>query len=108
MKAETAIILAAGRGSRMHSETPTALHAVAGRPIIDWMLGEMESCIKMPPVIVDRPGQEIAAHVGERARYAVQALGLHSLVKVQGVQCTPVLLVVPSFKRTRCCLSLSS
>ena len=72
MKAETAIILAAGRGSRMHSETPTALHAVAGRPIIDWMLGEMESCIKMPPVIVDRPGQEIAAHVGERARYAVQ------------------------------------
>ena len=37
-----------------------------------------------------------------RARCAVQALGLHSLFKVQGVQCTPVLLVFPSCKGTCC------
>ena len=77
MKAATAIILAAERASQMNSAKPTALHEVAGRPIIDWMLAAFEGCVETPPVIVDGSQQMIAAHVGERARTAVQqeALG---------------------------------
>ncbi len=77
MKAATAIILAAERASQMNSAKPTALHEVAGRPIIDWMLAAFEGCVETPPVIVDGSQQMIVAHVGERARTAVQqeALG---------------------------------
>lgn len=72
MKAATAIILAAGHGTRMNSVKPTALHEVAGRPVIDWMLTALERCTEERPVIVDGPERQIAAHVGERARVVVQ------------------------------------
>lgn len=72
MKAATAIILAAGRGTRMNSAKPTALHEIAGRPVIDWMLTALERCTEERPVIVDGPERQIAAHVGERARVVVQ------------------------------------
>ena len=62
MKAATAIILAAERASQMNSAKPTALHEVAGRPIIDWMLAAFEGCVETPPVIVDGSQQMIAAH----------------------------------------------
>lgn len=77
MKAATAIILAAERDPQMNSAKPTALHEVAGRPMIDWMLAAFEGCVETPPVIVDGSQQMIAAHVGARARTAVQqeALG---------------------------------
>ena len=38
-----AIILAAGKGSRMNSSTPKPLHEVAGRPIIEHILQNIKS-----------------------------------------------------------------
>jgi bifunctional UDP-N-acetylglucosamine pyrophosphorylase/glucosamine-1-phosphate N-acetyltransferase len=32
------IILAAGVGSRMKSDTPKVMHALAGRPMISWLI----------------------------------------------------------------------
>lgn len=32
------VVLAAGRGTRLHSELPKVLHLVAGRPMLDWVL----------------------------------------------------------------------
>jgi bifunctional UDP-N-acetylglucosamine pyrophosphorylase/glucosamine-1-phosphate N-acetyltransferase len=37
-RARAAIILAAGQGTRMKSELPKVLHAMGGRPLIDWSL----------------------------------------------------------------------
>jgi len=34
-----AVILAAGRGTRMRSELPKVLHPVGGRPMLDWAIG---------------------------------------------------------------------
>ena len=34
----TAVILAAGHGTRMRSRTPKVLHPLCGRPMIDWVL----------------------------------------------------------------------
>lgn len=72
MKTAEAVVLAAGRGTRMNSAKPTALHEVAGRPVIDWMLTALEGCMQVPPVIVDSAAGKIAAHVGGRARIAMQ------------------------------------
>src|SRR3546814_8184713 len=33
-----AVVLAAGKGTRMKSERPKVLHPVAGKPMIDWVL----------------------------------------------------------------------
>ena len=73
MKASVAVILSAGRGTRMNSARPTALHEVAGKPIIDWMLAEVRPCVEAAPVVVDGKEGCVAAHVGEDARIAVQA-----------------------------------
>jgi bifunctional UDP-N-acetylglucosamine pyrophosphorylase / glucosamine-1-phosphate N-acetyltransferase len=37
------IILAAGRGKRMHSSTPKVLHRLAGKPLLEWVVRAAES-----------------------------------------------------------------
>ena len=34
----TVLILAAGRGTRMHSELPKVLHPVLGKPMVAWVV----------------------------------------------------------------------
>ncbi len=38
MKTEAAVILAAGKGTRMHSDLPKVLHEAAGRPLVHWVV----------------------------------------------------------------------
>ena len=38
MSALNIVILAAGKGTRMYSETPKVLHALAGRPLVQHVL----------------------------------------------------------------------
>src|SRR4051812_29075871 len=33
------IVLAAGQGKRMHSDLPKVLHALAGRTLLEWVIG---------------------------------------------------------------------
>ncbi len=72
-----AVILAAGKGTRMKSALPKVLHEVAGRPMVDWSidLALMTGCD--PVCVVCSPGQDdLMAHVEERlgpGRVAVQA-----------------------------------
>jgi bifunctional UDP-N-acetylglucosamine pyrophosphorylase/glucosamine-1-phosphate N-acetyltransferase len=67
------IILAAGLGKRMKSETIKVLHRAAGRPLIDYVL-DLASQIsnQLPVMVVGHQREAVQQHVGDRARYAVQ------------------------------------
>jgi len=67
------IILAAGLGRRMKSETNKVLHRAAGRPLIDYVIDLASQISERPPVMVVGHQREVVQqHVGDRARYAVQ------------------------------------
>jgi len=67
------IILAAGLGTRMKSDTIKILHRAAGRPIIDYVLDLAAEISDRPPVmVVGHQREAVQQAVGARARYAVQ------------------------------------
>ncbi len=57
MGGRAAIILAAGKGTRMKSAKPKVLHEVAGRPMIDWSIELARSVGCDPIVVVVSPSQ---------------------------------------------------
>ena len=63
MKDITAIILAAGKGTRMKSETPKVLHKIAGEYLISWVLDSVKTVVDDIAVIV--------GHEGERVKEAI-------------------------------------
>lgn len=85
-----AIVLAAGKGTRMKSVLPKVLHEVAGRPMVDWSidLALMTGCD--PVCVVCSPGQDdLKAHVEERlgaGRVAIQVEQLGTGHAVQSAQ----------------------
>ncbi len=56
----TAILLAAGLGTRMKSALPKALHPIAGRPMVRHLLGSCEGVFARA-VVVAGPGMEVLA-----------------------------------------------
>src|ERR1051325_7663542 len=67
------VILAAGLGPRMKSDTIKILHRAAGRPIIDDVLDLAAAISERPPVmVVGHQRDTVQQAVGDRARYAVQ------------------------------------
>lgn len=69
----SAVILAAGYGTRMKSDLPKVMHPLLGRPLIDWALRAVEPLIAAPPVVVVGYGKELVrAFLGARAVYADQ------------------------------------
>ncbi len=55
------VVLAAGLGTRMKSERPKVLHAIAGKPMLRWVLDAAEALTPEKIVIVVGPGQEAVA-----------------------------------------------
>jgi bifunctional UDP-N-acetylglucosamine pyrophosphorylase/glucosamine-1-phosphate N-acetyltransferase len=63
-----AIILAAGKGKRMHSDLPKVAHAVAGEPMVRWVVQACREVGASPIVLVVGHGAEVVRDVfkGER------------------------------------------
>jgi bifunctional UDP-N-acetylglucosamine pyrophosphorylase/glucosamine-1-phosphate N-acetyltransferase len=73
----TAIILAAGQGTRMKSTRPKVLHALCGRPMVDYAIDAAIAAGSDDVVVVIGHGRdEMKAHLaeayGDRVRTAVQ------------------------------------
>jgi bifunctional UDP-N-acetylglucosamine pyrophosphorylase / glucosamine-1-phosphate N-acetyltransferase len=67
------IILAAGLGTRMKSDTIKILHRAAGRPLIDYVLDLAAEVSARPPImVIGHQREKVQEAVGDRARYAVQ------------------------------------
>jgi bifunctional UDP-N-acetylglucosamine pyrophosphorylase / glucosamine-1-phosphate N-acetyltransferase len=53
-----AVVLAAGLGTRMRSETPKHLHPLLGRRLVDWVVEAARALGPEPLVVVTSPGTE--------------------------------------------------
>ncbi len=80
-----AMILAAGKGTRMNSKRQKILHHVGGKPMVQHVYETAASVVTVPPImIVDGEGSGVHALFGDAALYAVQAerLGTGHAVRV--------------------------
>lgn len=68
----TAVIMAAGRGTRMKSATPKVLHELCGRPLIGWVVAAAEEAGIGSVVVVDNPDKALDGHLPEGVAIAVQ------------------------------------
>lgn len=72
----TTVLLAAGEGRRMHSNTPKPLHTLCGLPMLDWVLRAAKfpgADADAPPIAVIGYGAEqIKACYGEKLRLCEQ------------------------------------
>ncbi|NOU27408.1 MAG: NTP transferase domain-containing protein, partial [Polyangiaceae bacterium] len=73
----TAIVMAAGLGTRMKSALPKALHRIAGRPLVHYPVrAALEAGCDEVIVVVGHGRAEVAAYLvaafGDRVRIAVQ------------------------------------
>lgn len=70
-----AIVLAAGKGTRMNSDLPKVLHEAAGKTLLAWVLDALNDAgCQEQIVVVGYGGEKVRAHVGARAgvQFAVQ------------------------------------
>ena len=69
----TAVILAAGQGTRMNSDLPKVLHPVCGVPMIAHSLAAVKAASSETPVVIIGHGAEaVREFLGEKARCVIQ------------------------------------
>src|SRR5215471_20882573 len=69
----TAVILAAGHGTRMRSRTPKVLHPICGRPMIDWVIEAVNDAGVSDVTVIANPHHaELAAHLDDRVEIVYQ------------------------------------
>lgn len=83
-----AIVLAAGKGTRMKSDTHKVLHPIAGRAMIDHLLASVDELEPKERVVVVGAGREqLEAALGDRAKTCLQEPQLgtgHAVQQAQG------------------------
>jgi bifunctional UDP-N-acetylglucosamine pyrophosphorylase/glucosamine-1-phosphate N-acetyltransferase len=69
----TAILLAAGQGTRMHSDTPKVLHALCGKPMLWHSLRVVrQASTEKPVVIIGHGAEQVREYIGQAADCIVQ------------------------------------
>ena len=69
----TAVLLAAGQGTRMKSDLPKVLHALCGKPMVWHVLEALKSATtEKPVVIVGHGAQAVKDYIGEMAECVLQ------------------------------------
>ena len=66
------IVLAAGLGTRMRSQTPKVLHLVAGKPLLAHVLDAVRAAGARPVVVLSKESEPARAIVGDDAVVAMQ------------------------------------
>lgn len=73
MSEDAAVVLAAGKGTRMHSRLPKVLHLLAGKPMLARVLNSLRAAgFDRPTVVVGYGADQIRAAVGDRCQYVEQ------------------------------------
>jgi bifunctional UDP-N-acetylglucosamine pyrophosphorylase / glucosamine-1-phosphate N-acetyltransferase len=68
-----AVILAAGKGTRMKSDLPKVLHPLCGQPILNYVLETArEAGFRRVILVVGSDAEGLRASIGDRAEYVVQ------------------------------------
>jgi bifunctional UDP-N-acetylglucosamine pyrophosphorylase/glucosamine-1-phosphate N-acetyltransferase len=67
-----AVVLAAGLGTRMRSQTPKVLHPLAGRPLLSHVLEAVRGAGARPIVVLSRESEPARAIVGDGAIVVMQ------------------------------------
>ena len=85
-----AIILAAGKGTRMKSDTHKVLHPIAGRPMLHHLIASVDALGPKRKVVVVGAGREqLEAALGEDAQTCLQEPQLgtgHAVQQAEGDQ----------------------
>ena len=82
-----AIILAAGKGTRMHSNLPKVMHTVCGTPMVEHLVDKLEALnIDEIIVIVGHGSDIVKNHLGKRVTFIEQSLQLGTGHVVQQAQ----------------------
>lgn len=71
----TALIMAAGHGTRMRSELPKVLHPVCGKPMVEWVIDAAREAGATEVVCVTRPGEGVEDGLPEGVAIAEQTEG---------------------------------
>lgn len=67
-----AIILAAGKGTRMKSNLPKAMHEAAGRPMLGWAIEAVRAIDAKPVVVVGYGREAVEEYFKDSVDYALQ------------------------------------
>ena len=85
----TAILLAAGEGTRMKSSLHKVLHPICGKAMIDYPLDLVrELGVERPVVVVGHGAEGVREHIGDGVDFAVMARGIRAADDA-GVQSCP-------------------
>jgi bifunctional UDP-N-acetylglucosamine pyrophosphorylase/glucosamine-1-phosphate N-acetyltransferase len=71
----TVLIMAAGKGTRMRSQTPKVLHRVCGKPMVEWVIDTAREAGAGRVVCVVRPGDGVALGLPGHVEVAEQVEG---------------------------------
>ena len=89
MQEMVAVILAAGKGTRMKSALPKVLHTVGGKPMLRHvMTAAKQAGADRQVVVIGFGGEQVQAEIGAAVEYVLQAEQLgtgHAMMQVQPV-----------------------